>query len=1088
MKKGVRICYNVKNVYTRGSILTEIKIIKCSSYADCAEVLTKKLKCTRAVDERNVIFCEDKLTLTIEKAVLKKCGGSFDTVVTTFKRYLSSHVNTDKVLNKSGSAVVVKKILSEHNSEFGFVCKKNYRGLPLTVYNLISQLVSSSVTPEDVLDCAEKTEGILSAKLHDIYLAYKLYFNEIEGRWLDSGTYLDKLPKAIEEDADIKKQDVYLVGYSSWTAQACEIVKSLIKNAKSVTLLAVCGENEGFFLNETYKKFVALCGRLKTPYDEESYFPKNEKQSVRLIRENLYNPKVFSPLYQPAVDEKGVYVYTAKDIADECEYVAKIIRNGIVNEGKRYRDFAVAVGNTAEYGGTVKRVFAEYEIPVFCDEKKKLSDSLTFRFIERSFAVAEQNFDKDDVYALIENKLFLNDFALKDEYTKKAKAFGFNRTRFLRGFSDGSLSVVTEWLKKIKEIIPKKGKAQDFAEAVASLFLCFDVDKKIEKICKKSENYGDTVESAFLTQCSQKINELLKTVSDLSGESVLKTDEYLQLIKAGAEANEISVIPQSSDAVYVAEIKDVRLRKIDTLFAIGLNGDIPFGKTDTALLTDADIDCLEDLQRLIEPKVALVNEREKENLCLALTSFENKLVLTCSVKTGKGEKNSKSEIITYAEKIFGKKISKSFADIYDSRDENVLVKTLSLNYSAYKPAVKEFVKECSSYAGGMAENLDAPSSFYRATDESLKEKLKDMVSDNKKPYATEELKESLARENISVSRLETYFSCPYKEYADYGLKLKEEDTGDVKSLDIGNIIHDVLDAVVSELPRLKDKKEAETLAVKRAEEIISSDEYKVYAETARGNYRLKRTASEAVRISGAVYEQFEYSDFKPAGTEIAFGKGEKYDGVIIKGEKGDAVLNGKIDRVDVYDKYVRVVDYKTGAELKNTEELLYTGNKIQAFLYMHALKSLGKIPSGVYYEYIKDSYTKADENEYTLNGYTLNSEEIVRASDKRLTEKGTSNLLEVTLAGDGKVKDKKSVLNEETFDAFVEYSYKIAESGVSDMQRGFIAPTPYEGACEYCKYNALCGFQNNVTGVARRVTGVSNQTILNVIDKKGGEE
>ncbi len=1061
--------------------MTKISIIKCSSYADCVSVLADKVKCTSSLTENNIVFCEDKLTLTIEKAILKKYGGSFDTVVTTFKRFLAMRSSVDNVLNKSGSAVVLKRILNEHNSDFKYVCKKNYASLPLTVYNVISQLISSNVTAEDIAECAEKTEGVLSAKLQDISLAYKLYFDEINDKWLDSGTYLSELPKVIAKDENISGQDVYLVGYSSWTAQAVEIVKSLCLHAKSVTLFTVYGENEGVYLNEIYNKFTKACRKINAEYTEETYENVNEKQCVKLLKKYLYNPEVFSKSYKPDTNAKGVFVYKAKDVGDECEYVAKIIKDGVIDKGKRYRDFAVATGSMSNYLGTVKRVFDEYGIPMFCDVKKKLSDSLAFRFVEKAFLAVKQNFDKDDVYALIENKLFLNDVAKKDAYTRKAKAKGFNRVRFLRGFNDGESEPVTKKLNKIKEITIKNGTAQAYADAIATLFSAFNVEKEIKNVCQTLNDLGEREESAFLSQCVKKLNELTKTISDLYGELPIKLDEYLQLLKAGAEASEIAVIPQSSDAVYFAELKDIRLRNVDTLFAIGLNGDIPFGKSDTALLTDADLDSLEDLRSLIEPKVALVNDREKENLCLALLSFKDRLVLSNAIKTATGEKNSESEIIMYIEKIFGEKISKNFKDLRNTED----VRIISRNYLSYKPAVKEFAKNCSSYAEDINSDLDAPSSFYHAVDQDSKELLKQIVADGKKPYSAEKLSDSLIGENISVSKLESYFSCPYKEFANHTLKLAEEESGEIKPLDIGNIIHNVLDSFVSGLDNIKNIEDVKKYAEKYADEVISSDEYKGYAETPKGAYRLNKTKDESVRIATALYEQFSNSSFKPYGTELSFGKGEKLDGVKIAGKKGDAILNGKIDRVDVSEKYARVIDYKTGSEIKNLEELLYTGNKIQAFLYLHALKGLGKIPSGVYYEYLRDSFNDGKKLEYALEGFTLNSEEVVRASDGKIDEDGKSAILDVTLK-DGKVKDKKSVLEEDVFNAFVDYSYKVAASGVSDMQDGFIAPTPYKESCKYCEYNALCGFENNVTGITRQVSNVTKETILNIKDEEGG--
>ena len=50
--------------------------------------------------ESLIIFCEDKLTLSVETAIAKRLGGTFNAEVLTFGRYVSSKTTSKNALTK----------------------------------------------------------------------------------------------------------------------------------------------------------------------------------------------------------------------------------------------------------------------------------------------------------------------------------------------------------------------------------------------------------------------------------------------------------------------------------------------------------------------------------------------------------------------------------------------------------------------------------------------------------------------------------------------------------------------------------------------------------------------------------------------------------------------------------------------------------------------------------------------------------------------------------------------------------------------------------------------------------------------------
>jgi ATP-dependent helicase/DNAse subunit B len=80
-------------------------------------------------------------------------------------------------------------------------------------------------------------------------------------------------------------------------------------------------------------------------------------------------------------------------------------------------------------------------------------------------------------------------------------------------------------------------------------------------------------------------------------------------------------------------------------------------------------------------------------------------------------------------------------------------------------------------------------------------------------------------------------------------------------------------------------------------------------------------------------------------------------------------------------------------------------------------------------------------------------------------------------------------MDEQTFRDFLDYSVLAARQGVKEIKEGFIAPTPYAGNCEYCKYGGMCGF-NKDASTERKEKTIDPKTIASIAKeaREGKEE
>ena len=85
-----------------------VNLILTNSYYNLFPTLVNLIKPdVKSLSKRNVIFCEAKISLMVERAICDKFGGSFNTDVYSFGNYLRKNKKFDKLLTKEGSVMVI---------------------------------------------------------------------------------------------------------------------------------------------------------------------------------------------------------------------------------------------------------------------------------------------------------------------------------------------------------------------------------------------------------------------------------------------------------------------------------------------------------------------------------------------------------------------------------------------------------------------------------------------------------------------------------------------------------------------------------------------------------------------------------------------------------------------------------------------------------------------------------------------------------------------------------------------------------------------------------------------------------------------
>ena len=103
----------------------------------------------------------------------------------------------------------------------------------------------------------------------------------------------------------------------------------------------------------------------------------------------------------------------------------------------------------------------------------------------------------------------------------------------------------------------------------------------------------------------------------------------------------------------------------------------------------------------------------------------------------------------------------------------------------------------------------------------------------------------------------------------------------------------------------------------------------------------------------------------------------------------------------------------------------------------------------------------------------------ILAGDTTLEEGQKSELFEASLTEKNR---SNKVMNEDTFRNFLKYSDLVAKTARTELKEGFVAPSPYSGVCEYCKFGGACG--RNGEHSPRKEKGVSERLIADVVARE----
>ena len=125
----------------------------------------------------------------------------------------------------------------------------------------------------------------------------------------------------------------------------------------------------------------------------------------------------------------------------------------------------------------------------------------------------------------------------------------------------------------------------------------------------------------------------------------------------------------------------------------------------------------------------------------------------------------------------------------------------------------------------------------------------------------------------SVTRIEEYINCPYAHFLKYGLELSPRDIRRFAAVDIGNLVHEVMEKVFAlarkKRIRIQDMEDGVRDAL--VEECVQAakldDEHGIYSDSAKSSYQVERILALAKRSMWVLQQQLRRGKFEPYAFE-----------------------------------------------------------------------------------------------------------------------------------------------------------------------------------------------------------------------------
>lgn len=1125
-----------------------LKFIAGRSGSGKSENIAQKIVQLTQGDKKVLLFVPEQYTFEMEKKYYEILGKSYKNLqVTSFTRYAYhtfkeyggiSGDYADESIKLILMSLAIDQVKSELKSYDKAIKNINFSKEMLTIVEELKHDDCSCAEFEKHSKLITEDKLLLREKTQDISLIYTTYEALLQRNYKDSLDDLTKLGQKVIENECLKDTYIFIDEFKAFTGRELEFIKIMLSQSQEVTVsLCLSKEKDELFdhTKETYSRLKNIAKQINQKvcvpeYLEEIY--RFENGELKHLEKNVLR----SIIKKYDEENNNIKAIVAKNEYEESEYVASTISNLVREENYNYKDMVIVTRDLESYKSSLEVAFSNYDIPLYLDERKLITQNPLMRFINIALNTTQTGINTESILALLKCRVMnvsTTDIAKLENYSYiwsfKRKDWENDFTLNINGKSENTKDSEIEELAKLNLIrktlvdaIKKLNKAlqseniEKMAKAVAVFLEETGVREKIEdKVV--SLNKGNADEKVIADEYIfvwNTIENILKIMLQVISEQKIDKKKFIDIFNLVSSNYDMGVIPQSLDCVIAGDAQRIRTNEPKVLFVMGVNDKVfPYVPTNNGVYTQNERKNLTEMFGIL--KSGDLTDKIKEEKFIAyktLTIPTQKLYITSKKLNVKGDDQMRSYLYNQFTKMFGDIIidTEDLPLDYFCTNKNTGFSILSDNFNQdneYVASLKEYYSLDSDYKN----RLESLFSVYNKKEHHIKDL--DLIN---KIFTT--------NPTISPSKVESFNKCKFKYFCEYGLKIKERQKIELNAINIGNIVHEVLEHILryfEDYIDLEQEKREEKVREKVLE--IFEEKVKILGGnefiTSRVKYLYKNLMATTIIVVNRVLDEVKSSGFKPEDVECTIGKNGEIAGYTI--HKGDITitLEGKVDRIDKFidkdmQEYIRVIDYKTGKKDFRLSDI-YNGENLQMYIYLKALLNSDKYknckPAGVLYMKatnlpIKETYEEGSLIEQLCNetykfiGTVLHKTSVIKAIEPALDGKFADIKIKGKLENEDDPIDKRSlnvtkastknIVTELELQYLFDLVDKKIEEMVDDIYSGNITAKPFGKPnllpCNYCYLKNRCGYEQG--DEFREYENLSREDLFKDLENEEKEE
>lgn len=1035
-----------------------------------------------------LLLVPEQFSASAESEILKGLGinGSLFLEVCTpsrlYQRYVRLGDVTAAPLEETGFHMAVAQALEAVREQLKYYRYSSYDvGFLQQLCSLITDMRHASLSPAILMQYAsEADDPTTKAKFHDLARIFDHYIKVMNGRFSDGEDRLVFLGNLLLKTKALTHQHVIVFGFDTLTRQMMSLLTAIAKLSRSLDIV-LCSDyqsaNDGCLFEPVSNSIFTFLSMLQAEgvyaISEHHHSELDTSDAMfRALDHRLFNThNRYTPYVSETDESLPLLTKQAASPLEEAKWIAHHIR-ALIDCGTNPSDICVMYPKNPLYDALIPLSLAEYGIPCFANPKLHMRNHRLPQFLVSALRCMADGWNRDDVLDVLHSgycSLTTSEAAAFERYIT---TYNINHNRFLRPFVRGKTpeeiaaaeALRQKWLTPLlacREAIVNAATGTASVKAVYRLLQDCDVQATYLETLQKMCTYG--LHERYRQE--QPIWECLLRV--LEQMALVAADHRIPLkhiafrLQSGLDAISMAILPYGSNHVQAGYIGHMIQLKADYVFLCGLNDsalmtesssliarekkafegycECALGQTDRSIMTE----------KLLALKSAML--LPKKRLCISYCSSNEKgefqLPLRCL--------NEALDALLPIEnrmKAAPEKLPVSLPDIISRARTGGNGELLAEEALALSGEEKDFIR----HALQPPHRESAPH-ISGATANQL--------------YRTQ---------NLSVSQLERYHSCPYQYFLHYGLRPQQSEQWRISDAETGTFYHNAIHRFSERLRLAAPETLSDDSVLQLTQEVMLPLAEQLlagpYGDDAYSQAKWREAQQGVCDSAQMIWKQLANGGFQIWKTECSFGYPGGMPPIVLMMEDGRQVLlRGRIDRIDRYqienETLLSVVDYKSSDKRLEASKT-WAGLQLQLLLYLTAcLQSQPEAkPAGAFYFWVRPMSEKSD------NDLQETAEKAIR---KAFRLKGFA-LADVVAE---EVHDAKQ-LSAEHFERMLKHVRGCAVDICRHLLNGDIAPTPYQTGdnlpCRYCDYVRSCRFSPKAE--AKKIRTLPSLTFQDMID------